>query len=57
MTREQALDLDHDDDRRRYRGMAHASCNRRAGAIKGNKERKGRPFKSRKSVHVDLDDL
>jgi hypothetical protein len=28
----QPLDLDHDDDRTGYRGMAHASCNRRAGS-------------------------
>jgi hypothetical protein len=32
MWRDQALDLDHSDDRRRYVGLAHASCNRRAGA-------------------------
>lgn len=25
------LDLDHGDDRTTYRGLAHASCNRRAG--------------------------
>jgi hypothetical protein len=32
--------LDHDDeDRTRYRGVAHPSCNVRAGAIKGNRER------------------
>lgn len=28
----QALDLDHDDDGVGYRGMAHARCNRKAGA-------------------------
>jgi hypothetical protein len=27
-------DLDHTDDRRGYRGAAHSSCNRRAGALK-----------------------
>jgi hypothetical protein len=32
----QDLDLDHTDDRTSYRGMAHASCNRRAGGRKGN---------------------
>ena len=31
----QDLDLDHTDDRAAYRGMAHASCNRRAGGRKG----------------------
>lgn len=39
MLRGQALDLDHTDDRRGYRGMAHATCNRRAGAEKGNAAR------------------
>lgn len=32
MLRSQALDLDHTPDRSGYRGMAHASCNRRDGA-------------------------
>lgn len=36
----QALDLDHTDDRRSYRGIAHATCNRRAGAILGNRRRR-----------------
>ena len=35
----QALDLDHTDDRRGYRGMAHAACNRSAGATLGNRRR------------------
>lgn len=35
----QDLDLDHTDDRNGYRGMAHASCNRRAGAKKRNRRR------------------
>lgn len=32
MLRGQPLDLDHTDDRAGYRGMAHAACNRSAGA-------------------------
>ena len=32
----QALDLDHTDNRDGYLGFAHRSCNRRAGARKGN---------------------
>jgi hypothetical protein len=35
-----AVDLDHTDDGTAYAGWAHASCNRRAGAIKGNKARR-----------------
>lgn len=31
MYRGQALDLDHADDRASYHGLAHATCNRRAG--------------------------
>lgn len=37
----QPLDLDHTEDRAGYRGMAHATCNRRAGAHKGNAMRRG----------------
>lgn len=33
------VDLDHAEDGRTYLGMAHSSCNRRAGAIKTNKAR------------------
>lgn len=35
----QALDLDHTDDRATYLGLAHAKCNRAAGARKGNRMR------------------
>lgn len=31
----QAVDLDHADDGRSYRGLAHATCNRRAGQARG----------------------
>jgi hypothetical protein len=34
------IDLDHTDDGTAYAGWAHASCNRRAGAIKGNRARR-----------------
>ncbi|MGQ0465503.1 MAG: hypothetical protein ACT4QG_09300 [Sporichthyaceae bacterium] len=34
-----AVDLDHTDDRGGYLGLAHAACNRRAGARKGNRLR------------------
>jgi hypothetical protein len=36
MLRGQLLDLDHDVTGQGYRGMAHRSCNRRDGAIRGN---------------------
>jgi hypothetical protein len=41
-----AWDLDHSDDGRGYQGPAHARCNRRAGAVKGNALR-------RSSAHLD----
>lgn len=33
------LDLDHTDDRSTYRGLAHRSCNRRAGQAKAQAQR------------------
>lgn len=39
MLSDQDLDLDHNEDRTGYRGLAHRSCNRQAGAIKGNQLR------------------
>jgi hypothetical protein len=42
MLRGQLLDLDHGVDRVGYRGMAHRSCNRRDGALRGNWLRKRR---------------
>lgn len=35
-------DLDHLDDRSGYAGAAHRACNRRAGAVKGNRRRAAR---------------
>lgn len=40
MVKGQALDLDHTADRTGYRGFAHASCNRRDGARRGNRQRR-----------------
>lgn len=36
------LDLDHDDDRTTYRGLAHRTCNRRAGQAKAQAQRRAR---------------
>jgi hypothetical protein len=35
----QALDLDHTADGAGYRGMVHATCTRREGAMRGNAAR------------------
>lgn len=40
MRAEDDLALDHTADRRGYRGIAHASCNARDGAIRGNRMRR-----------------
>jgi hypothetical protein len=48
----QPLDLDHDDaNPNRYRGVAHSSCNRSAGATKGNQQRNTTP--TRRVVIMD----
>lgn len=39
-------DLDHTDDRAGYAGCAHRSCNRAAGARKGNRMRRSRRYVS-----------
>lgn len=39
MAEGQDLCLDHTQDRRGYRGMVHARCNYRDGAIRGNRMR------------------
>jgi hypothetical protein len=50
----QSLDLDHADDGVTYRGFAHSKCNRRAGAVRGNRmrgvQRNSRREKVRKMV-------
>lgn len=40
MLKGQQLDLDHTPDRTSYRGFAHATCNRRDGAKRGNAKRR-----------------
>lgn len=40
LVRGQLVDLDHSDDRTRYLGFAHRTCNQSAGAKKGNARRR-----------------
>lgn len=42
MYADQALHLDHTDDRTGYLGLSHAVCNLSAGGRKGGRTRKGR---------------
>jgi hypothetical protein len=39
----QDLDLDHTDDRTAYRGMAHATCNRKVGSAKAHARHEREP--------------
>jgi hypothetical protein len=41
----QAVDLDHHDNGTTYRGLAHATCNRRAGAERGAALRRSRSYR------------
>ncbi|GAB3429872.1 hypothetical protein [Actinophytocola sediminis] len=53
----QELDLGHDDeDRAEYQGMEHATCNRSAGAAKGNRQR-GQARPARRQLSVSAYDL
>lgn len=47
------LDLDHNDDRTTYRGLAHRSCNRRAGQALAQARRRARTTttKQRRAVN------
>jgi hypothetical protein len=47
---EQNPDLDHDDDRTGYRGLAHKRCNRLAGSRKGNRIRRARAARRQAAV-------
>ena len=50
----QAVDLDHNDDGQTYRGLAHQSCNRRAGAERGHLLRQARRHAVMKLEQVAL---
>ncbi len=50
----QPVDLDHRDDGNGYRGLAHASCNRRAGAERGVTLRTARRHKVLKLENVAI---
>jgi hypothetical protein len=52
--RGQAVDLDHHDDGRSYLGLAHATCNRRAGAERGNAIKRSRRSPIMKLSNVAL---
>lgn len=39
MTSKRGLELDHNDDRTGYNGLAHAYCNRKAGGEKSQRQR------------------
>src|SRR5262245_60679877 len=52
LRRGDAVDLDHRDDGRGYLGLAHAHCNRSAGATRGNQLRSPRRKLSMKSVSL-----
>ncbi len=54
LERGQAIDLDHNDDGMTYRGLAHATCNRRAGAERGHLLRTARRHKIMKLENVAL---
>lgn len=50
MFAEQALHLDHEDDRSGYRGLSHAWCNTSAGGKKAGRRRRSRRAWTGKTV-------